>query len=118
MLELIVASLTGVGFLAVIGIILKWLVSSMGKHVDRMGKHVDNLEVAFNKQSERLINAVDHMKDSLDAHILEEDRAHSGIANRLDAGDKFNHILLGRVTSIEKKLNQQNGTSHGGNGVS
>lgn len=112
MFELIVGVLTATGFLGLIGLILKWLVGAMGRHVDRMGKHVDNLEVAFNKQSERLIHGVDHMKDSLDAHILEEDRAHTGITERLDSGDKLNTILLERVHSIEKKIdNDCNGVS-------
>lgn len=116
MFEWILGVVGATGFLALIGIILKWLVSAMGKHVDRMGKHVDNIEVSFNSQSERLISSIDRVHDALDTHITEEADAHGGINRRLDAGDKFNTILLERVTKIDAKIDEHH--SHGGNGVS
>lgn len=114
-METYVAIITATGMLAIIGIILKWLVSAMGKHVDRMGKHVDNLEQAFNNQSERLIAGVDGVRDSLDSHIQEEDEVYSSITSRLDTGDQFNNLLLERVTQIESKLDDYHASN--GNGV-
>lgn len=128
MIELIVAILGGSGLLAIIGIIIRQVLKSMGGHVGRMGKHVDRLDEAFNTQTKAIVSSIDGVRDevksvrsALQEHVDTEDETHGSIIQRLDSGEVFNNLLLERVGDIETEIKRHhpNGCAcDGGNGVS
>lgn len=108
--SLIATFITGTGLIAAIGIVIKFLISSMGKHVDR-------LVAAFEKQTDRVMGELGEVKVLSEKNAKRNRKEHNLIFESLKKDDerheKITQELLVAKEEIEKipcKFNEFKGS--------
>lgn len=120
MLELILGLVAGTGIVGIIVAVVKWLVSSMGKQVDRMGDHVDRLDNLFQEQTSQLLSGmegvrqeVSTVRDALHEHTRDEMNTWKNIDKRLDENDQTHFTLMKQIDDLQTQFRDHTKNSNG-----
>lgn len=96
--DIISILLTALGVMVVVPIMIKFLIGSMGKHIDRLSK-------TFEKQTDRTVESVDTLRKELNSSMEENARQHGEFVKQLQANEVRDLKSETRLDGIEKLIN-------------
>lgn len=113
MFELVLGIIASSGVVGIIVGVVKWLISSIGKHTDRMVHHVDDMNDSFNLQTERLLGSLQQVRHEIGSvreafyeHTVEHIEVWHKVDKRLDQSDIAQSKLLDQVDLLQARVDE------------
>lgn len=98
MSSFLISIIAGTGLLTAIGVIFKFLLGSMGKHVDRLAD-------SFETQTSRVVDQLKEVKSLTEKNARQNRREHRVLFERMDKDDTRHTHVVEQIKTIDAKIN-------------